>query len=82
MTIHGNNVSIFLIDVKGISDKISKARRTFNALTGIGIRKCGLTMSTHNLIFWLVVVPVAPHGRELTKRFMSYLNNFKIMLAR
>ena len=61
----GNNVSIFCNDSGGIRERISKARRTFNALTGIGIRKCGLTMVTCNLIFWLVVVPVALYGCEL-----------------
>ena len=61
----GNNVSIFCNDSGGILERISKARRTFNALTGIGIRKCGLTMVTCNLIFWAVVVPVALFGCEL-----------------
>ena len=61
----GNNVSIFYNDTGGIRERISKARRTFNALTGMGIRKCGLTMATCNLVFWSVVVPVALYGCEL-----------------
>ena len=61
----GNNVSIFPNNAGGIRERISNARRTFNALTSIGNRKCGLTLSTGNLIFWSVMVPIALYRCEL-----------------
>ena len=61
----GVNVSIFAGDDHGISERLSKARRTLNALTGLGIRRCGLTVATCSFLFWTVVVPVALYGCEL-----------------
>ena len=57
--------TIFDDDNSGIEERISKGRRTFNALTGIGIRKGGLTMATCNVVFWTIVVPIALYGSEL-----------------
>ena len=37
----------------------------FNSLTGIGIRRGGVTMATCNVVFWSVVVPTALYGCEL-----------------
>ena len=45
--------------------RLTKAGGTFNALTGLGIRKCGLTMATCNIIFWSIVVPVALYSCEV-----------------
>ena len=61
----GVNVSIFAGDGTGVDERLSKARRTLNALTGLGIRRCGLTVATCNILFWSVVVPVALYGCEL-----------------
>ena len=61
----GVNVSIFSGDECGISERLSKARRTLNALTGLGIRRCGLTVATCSILFWSVVMPVALYGCEL-----------------
>ena len=52
-------------DVSGIEERLSKARRTFNAVSGIGIRSNGLTMATCNVIFWTIVVPAALYGSEI-----------------
>ena len=61
----GINVSIYPQDISGVIDRLVKARRTFNALTGLGIRRNGLTMETCNIAFWSIVVPVALYGCEL-----------------
>ena len=61
----GIRKTIFDDDNSGIEERISKGRRTFNALTGIGIRKGGLTMATCNVVFWTIVVPIALDGSEL-----------------
>ena len=61
----GINVSIFSDDTSDVTARLAKARRTFNALTGLGIRKCGLTMATCNIIFWSIVVTVALYGCEV-----------------
>ena len=39
--------SIFYNDYSGVEERISKGRRAFNAIAGIGIRKGGL-----NVVFW------------------------------
>ena len=57
--------SIFESDISGIEERISKGRRAFNSITGIGIRKGGITMATCNIIFWSIVVPTTIYGCEL-----------------
>ena len=57
--------SIFYEDTTGIEERISKGCRVFNALTGIGIRKGGVTMAICSVVFWTVVVPTALYGCEL-----------------
>ena len=57
--------TIFDDDVSGIEERISKGRRTFNSLSGIGIRRGGITMATCNVIFWTIVVPTTIYGCEL-----------------
>ena len=48
-----------------IEDKISKGRKTLNAASGLGFRRDGLTMTSCNLIYWAVVVPIVSFGCEL-----------------
>ena len=52
-------------DDYGINERLSKTWRTLNTLTGLGIRRCGLTVATCSVIFWSVVVPVALYGCKL-----------------
>ena len=47
-----------------VSAKICKGRRAFNACSGVGIRKNGLTMMSCNIIFW-GIVPIVTFGAEL-----------------
>ena len=61
----GVNVSIFSGDEYGISERLSKARRSLNTLTGLRIRRCGLTVATCSILFWSIVVPIALYGCEL-----------------
>ena len=56
---------IFKGDNSGIEDRISKGRRTFNSISGIGIRKGGISMFTCNVIFWSIVIPTTLYGCEL-----------------
>ena len=49
----------------GLVECILKARRILNAISVLGIRKCGLTIQTCKIIFWSVVVPIATYGCEL-----------------
>ena len=56
---------IYPSDVSGIEERIVKGRRAFNSISGIGIRKGGITMATCNIIFWSVVVPTTLYGCEL-----------------
>ena len=46
-------------------EKIKKGRRAFYSAIGVGIKRNGLNMSTCNLIFWSVVVPITLFGSEL-----------------
>ena len=57
--------TIFDSDISGISERISKGRRSFNALSGIGIRKGGVTIATCDILFWTIVVPTTIYGCEL-----------------
>ena len=74
------NISIISGDTIGINERLSKGKRTLNTLTGIDIHKCGLTMTTCNIIFWSVVVPVALYGCEiwlLTGEHIQLLETFQ-----
>ena len=58
--------SISKEDTSGlIEERISKGRRVFNAIAGIGIRKGGLTVATCNILVWSIVVPTAIYGCEI-----------------
>ena len=48
-----------------VNEKIVKARRAFNACSGIGIRKNGLTMKSCNIIFWGIIIPILTFGSEV-----------------
>ena len=60
---------IFVDDTSGVEERISKGRRTFNSISGIGIWKGGISMATYNIIFWSVVAP--------TKLYVGHLGHFK-----
>ena len=61
----GVRTSVDSYNCSGLEDRIGKARRALNAISGLGIRKNGLNMSTCNVIFWTIVVPIALFGCEL-----------------
>ena len=61
----GIRAIIFGDDVSGLEERISKAKRSLNAISWLGIRRCGLTMQTCNFIFWSIIVPIATYGCEL-----------------
>ena len=48
-----------------VSEKICKGRRAFNACSGVGVRKNGLSMKACNIIFWGIVIPTVTFGSEL-----------------
>ena len=48
-----------------VEEKISKGRRTLNAIAGLGIRQNGLNIGTCNLIFWVIVMPIVTFGSEI-----------------
>ena len=76
----GIRASISEDDVSGLEERVSKARRTLNAISGLGVRRCGLTIRICNTIFWSVVVPIAMYGCELmflTEGHISILEEFK-----
>ena len=52
-------------DVTGIEGRLSKARRALNAISGMGIRRNGLSVATCCTIFWVIVAPIALFGAEL-----------------
>ena len=72
--------SIFDDDVSGLEERISKARHTLNAISGLGVRRSGLTIRTCNIIFWSVIVPIATYGCELlflTEGHVAILEEFQ-----
>ena len=46
-------------------EKIKKGRRAFHSALSLGIKRRGLAMSTCNLLFWSVIVPITLFGSEL-----------------
>ena len=48
-----------------VTERISKGRRCFNALSSLGIKKSGITMKTCATLFWSIVIPVVTFGSEL-----------------
>ena len=72
-------------DISGIEERLSKARRTFNAVAGVGIRSNGLTMGTCSVIFWTVVVPAALYGSEawiLNAKSLAAIESFQMYICK
>ena len=46
-------------------EKAIKARKVFNMITGVGIKKGGISIATCNIIFWCVIVPILTYGCEI-----------------
>ena len=61
----GVKASIYSDSTSGIEERIGKARRALNAISGLGIRKNGITIATCNIIFWTIIIPIAIFGCEL-----------------
>ena len=61
----GVKTSIFPECSTGIEERVGKARRALNAITGLGIRRNGINIATCNCIFWTIIVPIATYGCEL-----------------
>ena len=80
----GIRTSVDAHDVFGIGKRLSKARKTLNAATGLGIRRNGLTIATCNIIFWSLVVPTTLYGCEtwqLNDRSLAMLEVFQLYAA-
>ena len=77
----GTVSTIYDEDSHRVGDRLSKARRVLNAVTGVGIRGKGLNMYTCNIIFWCIVVPTALFGCEiwcLTANDISCIGDFQV----
>ena len=72
---------LFEEDMSGVEDRLSKARRALNAISGLGIRRNGLSVATCCLIFWVIVAPIALYGCELhvmNNKSMKLFEDFQI----
>ena len=61
----GIRSELFSCDASGIEERLSKARRTLNTISGIGVRKNGLSMATCHIMFWTIIVPAALYRSEI-----------------
>ena len=52
-------------DASGLQERISKARRKLNAISGQSIRHKGVTISTCCKVFWLVLALIALFSCEV-----------------
>ena len=81
----GVRTSVIVDDFSGVEERVAKARTTFNAATGLGIRKNGLTIYTCNIIFWSLAVPTALYGCEvwrMSAKAISILETFQLYAAK
>ena len=81
----GVRTSVLLDDVSGKAERVAKAKTTFNAATGLGIRRNGLTIYTCNIIFWSIAVPTALYGCEvwcMSKKAIDLLESFQVYAAK
>ena len=68
-------------DISGIEGRLAKARRALNSISGLGIRRNGLTVQTCGTIFWSIIVPIALFGCEmwiLTNKAVEAIESFQI----
>ena len=75
----GVRVCLYDDDVSGLEERVSKARRAFYAISGLGIRRCGLNMYTCNVILWSIIAPITMYGCELLcldDKSISFLEKF------
>ena len=66
-------------------EKVSKARKSLNMTTNIGIRKGGLNLNTCNIIYWAIVIPTLLFGCEIwvmKDKDIVMLNAFQRYAAR
>ena len=75
----GVKACVYMQDECVIEDRLSKARKTFNALTGLGIRRNGLTIAVCNIIYWTVVIPTLTYGCELWILSLADIRNLKFL---
>ena len=52
-------------DVSGVENRLSKARRAVNTISGMGIRRNGSSVTPCCKTFWVIVVPIALFGSEM-----------------
>ena len=61
----GVTLGLYEDDVSGVEGRLAKARRALNAISGLAIRRSGLSVETFCLVFWVIVAPIALFGSEL-----------------
>ena len=77
----GVTTCLFDDDVSGVEGRLAKARRALNSISGLGIRRNGLSVVTCCVIFWSIVAPIALFGCEmwiLNDRTVRLLDDFQI----
>ena len=81
----GVKISIFNDDVSGVEERLAKARRALNAISGLGIRKCGLSIAACSILFWTIIAPIATFGAELwilNNKSIKLLEDFQSFVGR
>ena len=46
-------------------DRISRGRRAFHAISGIGVKNNGVCMNVCNTVVWSIIMPIVSYGAEL-----------------
>ena len=66
-------------------EKVAKARKVLNMSVAFGFKRVGLNISTSNLIYWTVIIPILCFGCEiwvLKKKDIELLSAFQRYAAR
>ena len=46
-------------------DRMSRGRRAFHAISGIGVKDKGVCMNVCTTIFWAIIMPIVLYGSEI-----------------
>ena len=81
----GVRAYIFEDDISGLDNRLSKGLHALNAISGLGIRRNGLTIYACCVVFWSIVIPIAKFGADVwpfNDKSLSMLESFQTFVGK